>query len=299
MEFNIAARYANLSEAAKCLHITQPALSKHIKTLEAEIGFELFDRTTLPMRLTPLGEQFLEYSCRLTSENERLQTFIQSARRGTVSAVSLCGLIDDATAPILHALAETLKKDDQGIRLAMVPYAAQNAFDRVRGGGLDLAIEPRSLLVDTSGLGIVPLVSERAFVVMEAANPLSGKDSFGVQDLPRMSFVTLRSNRDYGIAQHLRSICRRQGFMGDIPLRMVILPADTFDDALLYGLDGQFLLLPESLAVRYTISRDCGYVARPLIGEDTDYDVCAFYSLDASAPVMALVRALEENLAAE
>lgn len=44
-EFVILARYGNFREAAKRMFLSQSALSSHIKGLEIEVGFELFDRS--------------------------------------------------------------------------------------------------------------------------------------------------------------------------------------------------------------------------------------------------------------
>ena len=49
----------NFSQVADMLHITQPALSKQILSLESELDLKLFDRTTNPISLTPAGEYFV------------------------------------------------------------------------------------------------------------------------------------------------------------------------------------------------------------------------------------------------
>lgn len=49
----------NFARAAKELHITQPAVSRQINALEAELGAKLFNRTTRTVSLTPIGSRFL------------------------------------------------------------------------------------------------------------------------------------------------------------------------------------------------------------------------------------------------
>ncbi len=65
---NLAQKYAytvyrqgGFSKAAKKLFISQPSLSEMIKKLEKELGFLLFDRSTLPLKLTPQGVIYMEY----------------------------------------------------------------------------------------------------------------------------------------------------------------------------------------------------------------------------------------------
>ena len=51
-----------LNKAAERLYIAQPSLTKSIKELEKELGFELFSRTKRGMALTPEGENFILFA---------------------------------------------------------------------------------------------------------------------------------------------------------------------------------------------------------------------------------------------
>ena len=54
------ARCHNFSKAADSLFVSQPALSLQIKNLEAELGYDLFTRTSKGISLTELGQRFCE-----------------------------------------------------------------------------------------------------------------------------------------------------------------------------------------------------------------------------------------------
>lgn len=56
------ARVGSLSKAAENLILAQPNLSRAIKSLEAETGIKIFERTTKGMTLTPDGEEFIGYA---------------------------------------------------------------------------------------------------------------------------------------------------------------------------------------------------------------------------------------------
>ena len=47
------------SQAAKKLHVSQPALSGMVKKVEGNIGAAIFDRSTTPISLTPAGEYYV------------------------------------------------------------------------------------------------------------------------------------------------------------------------------------------------------------------------------------------------
>ena len=55
------AQYHSFSKAAQVLYVSQPALSRFVKKVEDELGVTLFDRDTIPLRLTLAGQRYLEY----------------------------------------------------------------------------------------------------------------------------------------------------------------------------------------------------------------------------------------------
>lgn len=58
--FCVAARYHNITKAAKELFVTQPSISNAIRTLEEEFGVNLFFRNNNKLTLTPEGELFIK-----------------------------------------------------------------------------------------------------------------------------------------------------------------------------------------------------------------------------------------------
>ena len=61
-EFITLAHLQNFMAAADELYISQSSLSKHIKTIESELGVSLFDRTTRKVQLIRFGAAFLPYA---------------------------------------------------------------------------------------------------------------------------------------------------------------------------------------------------------------------------------------------
>ena len=61
-----------LARAATRLHLSQPALSRQIQALEADLGVALFDRIGRRVQLTSQGEDLLQRSRRLLAEAELL-----------------------------------------------------------------------------------------------------------------------------------------------------------------------------------------------------------------------------------
>src|SRR5476649_861817 len=57
--FVVVAEEENVSRAALKLHVSQPGLSRQVRDLEDEIGFQLFERSAKSVRLTEAGKVFL------------------------------------------------------------------------------------------------------------------------------------------------------------------------------------------------------------------------------------------------
>ncbi|MDY3282511.1 MAG: LysR family transcriptional regulator [Dysosmobacter sp.] len=59
--FQAIATEHSISRAADKLYISQSSLSKFLKAIEDELGTKLVDRRTIPLKLTPAGERFLQF----------------------------------------------------------------------------------------------------------------------------------------------------------------------------------------------------------------------------------------------
>jgi len=72
------AQSMSFSEAATQLHLTQPTISHHIKTLERDLGVELFERSGSGLRLTEAGSLLLPRARKLMREVFEIQQMMES-----------------------------------------------------------------------------------------------------------------------------------------------------------------------------------------------------------------------------
>ncbi len=128
LEYAIAVNsHGQFLQAALALDIDQGFLSKQIQKLEANLGFQLFDRTTRPLRLTAAGQTFLSRAEQIIEQTKnaiKLAEETQDGKRGRLN-VSINTSIANSKLPdiirgfreqfpdvqlILHELASLCKK---------------------------------------------------------------------------------------------------------------------------------------------------------------------------------------------
>ena len=86
--FHAVAQYANITKAAYALHISQPAVSKAIKNLEAQLGATVFIRTKKGVTLTAEGRElytFIDRAVSAIKNGENRFTDMMHLEKGTLT----------------------------------------------------------------------------------------------------------------------------------------------------------------------------------------------------------------------
>ncbi|RJG07184.1 LysR family transcriptional regulator [Noviherbaspirillum cavernae] len=79
-DFISLAETHSFSRSAELRHVTQPAFSRRIQSLEAWLGADLIDRTSYPTRLTPAGEVFYEQALEMLGQISNARALLRGKR---------------------------------------------------------------------------------------------------------------------------------------------------------------------------------------------------------------------------
>jgi DNA-binding transcriptional LysR family regulator len=137
--FIAVAEQRSFSEAAERLHLTQPAVSKRITALEADVGTALFDRIGRQISLTEAGRALLPRARRILEEVEDSRRALSNLSRrvegrlalGTSHHIGLHHL-----PPVLRSYTSKYPK----VRLDIRFLDSETACREVESGELELAI---------------------------------------------------------------------------------------------------------------------------------------------------------------
>ncbi|CBL45195.1 Transcriptional regulator, LysR family [gamma proteobacterium HdN1] len=137
--FEAVARLGSFSIAAESLHITQPAMSKRISTLEASLGLKLFDRLGRNVQLTEAGRALLPRSRRILAEVEECRRSLSNLQEVVSGRLSLgtshhVGL--HRLPSILRAYAATYPL----VQLDLQFIDSEDAFAKIMQGDLEIGI---------------------------------------------------------------------------------------------------------------------------------------------------------------
>lgn len=96
------AETGNLSQSAAALNTTQPALSKWLKELEADVGLPLFERHARGLRPTAYGESLIEHARRIEAHLDSARDDMQALRDGGSGLVTIgtSGVASADTVPL-------------------------------------------------------------------------------------------------------------------------------------------------------------------------------------------------------
>lgn len=76
----VISQTGSINKAAEALFMGQPNLSRAIKELETNLGFQIFERTPRGMVPTPDGEDFLRYANKILLQVSEMESYYQGAR---------------------------------------------------------------------------------------------------------------------------------------------------------------------------------------------------------------------------
>ena len=186
--FLAVAREENMTRAAELLHVTQPTLSRALRSLEDELGKKLFTRHSFHISLTEEGVLLRDRAEDLLSLADKIEREFVSLDDITGGELYL-GLAESYQIRYLARELRTLKRSYPGLRYHITSGDTEQVTEKLDKGLLDFAVlcdEPDGKKYDS----LLFPENDLWGLVLPAGDPLAEKDSIRAEDLLGLPLFT-------------------------------------------------------------------------------------------------------------
>jgi DNA-binding transcriptional LysR family regulator len=209
--FVVLAEHAHFTRAAAELGVVQPALSKHIQTLEEELGVRLFERTRRRVRLSRAGEQLLEPARRALRAADDVLAVAREIRGGIVGHLQV-GFTPTAPASLLAQAMSAFRRQHPRMACRVTQASSEELLDGLERGALDVALVRLEAAARRPAVATVPVVEEPLVVALPRRHRLARRRSIAWAQLVDEPFVMVQRRAAPVVHDQVIAACRSAGF---------------------------------------------------------------------------------------
>ncbi len=218
-EFVVLAETKNFWEASERLYMNQSTLSKHIKTLEKDLGVDLFARTTRHVTLTNYGQAFLPYARSISrTEYEGITAIrhMQNIENGLLTIGTMPSMpqyrITEFLAAFQSEYPDTTVRLTEDDPVSLMEYLKNETCELIFTRE-DKETFEKNFMKDTEIVRI-PYIKDSLVVLMQKDHPLAEKDTVSLQELSGEHFCFIKEGSL--MYQICMDACQEAGVIPDI-----------------------------------------------------------------------------------
>src|SRR6201993_3562654 len=174
--------------AASRLRVAQPALSRQIQDLEAEVGFKLFDRLPRGVKLSAAGKLFLADARRILRDVNEAASRAARVARGQSGTLHV-GFTENASwSGVVPESLRWFRKRHADAELQLTPATSLEQIDAIRSGRLDAGFVFNMPRADAD-LDQIAVALQRVELAVPKGHMLTKLKNLRLQDLADTPFV--------------------------------------------------------------------------------------------------------------
>jgi DNA-binding transcriptional LysR family regulator len=212
----------SFSAAADELDYTQPAVSRIVAGLERELGAQLVDRASRPLRLTDAGVALMRHADRIFEHVAGAEAEIQAIaqlEQGTLRV----GTFSSAGAAFVVDAVAALKRAHPGIEVTLVEDWPSRLLSELRGGELDIAVVfdfPQAGEDIGEDIELCHLLDDPLVLVVPAEHLLAAAKQVGFADLADEDWLLPAFGPDSPSLRLINRGCAAAGFEPHVVCRI-------------------------------------------------------------------------------
>jgi len=200
----------HFGRAAAILHVSQPALSGTVKSLERDLGVRLFTRTSRKVELTDAGLIFVAEARRLVQESERAVALVRRSSRDALGPVRI-GYAASIDPGWLGSLIAYLRAHAlPGTPLEFISAEARDLHGELIKGTLHAAFLSGPSF--DNNLPSIPLFREPFAAVLPSGHPLARSEPLHLHRLRGEPVVWLRRDLNRALHASFTGLCASHGY---------------------------------------------------------------------------------------
>ncbi|MDR0576386.1 MAG: LysR family transcriptional regulator [Candidatus Accumulibacter sp.] len=272
--FIATAEERSISRAAERLYITQPPLTRHIQSLEEELGVLLFNRTSWGVELTQAGMALLKHAHNISAHIDLATEQVRRVAAGQAGRIDI-GVFGSAMISVIPRLLRAFSSTHPDVKIVLHNMPKERQINALHQGRI-LALFDR-YLPEFPNVRTERVCREAIWVALHRDNPLAGRQSVSLDDLRGEPMI---DEQDPSVSIACRELFRRH----DFELLVVQRAVDLVAAAIMVSGGFGSTLLPESVLDLKLPN----VVFRPLaVDIDCAIDCHFAYRKDEESPLLA------------
>ena len=205
--FIAVAEEGQLSKAAARLCLSQSPVSRHIQSLEADLGVRLFDRTAAGMELTQAGKTLLGDARNIEALMSEAAAKVARAGEGKLGRLSV-GVYGSANYGVVPRILRDFKSLYPEIALSLHYDHTLSQIQALRTGRVQMVFERVAPI--ESDIQVQLVCKESLLVAISESHRLAQRERVRIEDLRRETFIF---GSDVAAGSLAIELCRRAGFI--------------------------------------------------------------------------------------
>ena len=192
-----------LNRASERLHLSQPAVSKSLQNLEAELGVALLERSHQGMKPTSFGRALVQHARLINAQVERAQREIKALKgleRGHLSF----GVVPSLSLGIAPLAVARLLRRHPGVTVSMIDGFSESVAAALLNGRAEFIIAPQLDGLPLNEVESELLYVDRVVVASRAGHPLARRRKLSLRQLRDYPWVL--SQRPDGFRNYVEGV---------------------------------------------------------------------------------------------
>lgn len=204
--FIVTAEERSISRAAERLHITQPPLTRHIQSLEEELGVLLFTRTSWGVELTQAGAALLKHAHNISAHIELATEQIRRVATGQAGRIDI-GVFGSAMLSIIPKLLRSFSATHPDVKVVLHNTPKERQIGALHQGRILVAFD--RYLPEFPNITSELVYREPLWVALNQSNPLAQQPEIRLDDLRNEPLI---DEQDQSVFIACRNLFKRHSF---------------------------------------------------------------------------------------